>query len=424
MPDLPTFTYDVFISYSHADEDWVCNTLLRRLEKAGLRVCIDYRDFVPGKPALINMQDAVNDSRFTLLIITPNWVKSEWALYESLLVRTKDPAGLQRRTIPLRLEVCDLPDFISNITWVDFTRPDRLEIAWTQLLTALGAPPIHKAPPTVSKKAPRLAPTILTISTPICTELVRIPAGDFLMGSDPAMDDKANDDEKPQHRVYLPDFYIGKVPVTNAQFETFLKASGHQTTAEIEGSGWGWTGSKWDRVKGANWRHPAGPKTGIAQKADHPVVQVSWDDAVAFCRWLSEATGQEFRLPTEAEWEKAARGTKGRLYPWGNEPPDKTRCNFELRDTVPVGKYPPGATPDFGVLDLAGNVWEWCSDWYDADYYTNSPEDSPPGPEEGQVRALRGGSWYFLLRFVRAAVRGWYSPDLRDAYLGFRCACS
>ena len=123
-------------------------------------------------------------------------------------------------------------------------------------------------------------------------------------------------------------------------------------------------------MKGADWRHPRGPGTDIAQKADHPVVQVSWADAVAFCRWLGEA----FRLPTEAEWEKAARGlvvgaatrpigqsARGRIYPWGDEPPDANRCNFarNIGDTTPVGQYGRGATPDYGVLDLAGNVWEW-----------------------------------------------------------------
>ena len=147
MVEAQEYRYDVFISYSHADEAWAEGTLLPRLEGAGLRVCIDFRDFLPGKPALINMQDTVRDSRFTLLALTPDWVKSEWTLFESLLSRTKDPAGLQRRTIPLLLQACDLPDLIAMITWVDFTRSDRLEIAWRQLLTGLGVPPEPVAAP-------------------------------------------------------------------------------------------------------------------------------------------------------------------------------------------------------------------------------------------------------------------------------------
>jgi hypothetical protein len=146
MNEQTEYAYDVFISYSHDDEEWVMGTLLPRLEEAGLRVCIDYRDFVAGKPALVNMQDAAKNSRHTVLVLTPAWVESEWTFYESLLTRTSDPAGLQRRTVPLRLQPCELPEFISMLTWVDFTRPDRLDIAWTQLLTALGAPPVQEAP--------------------------------------------------------------------------------------------------------------------------------------------------------------------------------------------------------------------------------------------------------------------------------------
>jgi tetratricopeptide (TPR) repeat protein len=136
----------VFISYSHKDEAWVTQTLLPRLEKAELRVCIDYRDFAPGRPALLNMQDAAEDSRYTLLVMTPAWVASEWTLFESLLTRTSDPAGLQRRTIPVRLEECEIPKFIAMLTYVDFARPDRLDVAWTMLLTALGAPPPPEPP--------------------------------------------------------------------------------------------------------------------------------------------------------------------------------------------------------------------------------------------------------------------------------------
>ncbi|HSN75585.1 MAG TPA: TIR domain-containing protein [Anaerolineae bacterium] len=144
------FAFDVFISYSHADEEWVEHTLLPTLERAGLRVCVDFRDFVAGKPALLNMQDAVKTSRHTLLILTEHWVASQWTLYEAILARTKDPAGLQRRTIPVRLEACDLPESISMLTWVDFTRPARHEIAWRQLLTAVGRPPAQQTvePPT------------------------------------------------------------------------------------------------------------------------------------------------------------------------------------------------------------------------------------------------------------------------------------
>jgi hypothetical protein len=143
MSEQTEYAYDVFISYSHQDEEWVTGMLLPRLEEAGLRVCIDFRDFVAGKPALLNMQDAALDSRHTVLVSTPAWMDSQWTLLEGLLTRTDDPAGLRLRTGPLLLEPCDLPPFISMLTWVDFSRADRLDIAWTQLLTALGAPLGH-----------------------------------------------------------------------------------------------------------------------------------------------------------------------------------------------------------------------------------------------------------------------------------------
>jgi hypothetical protein len=138
MSEERAYKYDVFVSYSHDDEDWVEKTLLPRLEGAGLRVCIDFRDFVPGKAALLNMQDAARDSRHTVLVLTQSWVDSEWALYEGVLARSSDPAGLQRRTVPLLLHRCELPEFVSALTYVDFTRPGREAVAWQQLLLGLG----------------------------------------------------------------------------------------------------------------------------------------------------------------------------------------------------------------------------------------------------------------------------------------------
>lgn len=133
-------------------------------------------------------------------------------------------------------------------------------------------------------------------------ELVRVPAGEFLMGSDKAKDKRAHEDELPQHRVYLDEYFIGKYPVTVAQFAAFVKATNYKTTAEQQGSSYVYTGSTWEVVEGTNWRHPRGPKSDVSQKQDHPVTCVSWDDAMAFCKWLSEASGREVRLPSEAQW--------------------------------------------------------------------------------------------------------------------------
>jgi iron(II)-dependent oxidoreductase len=191
--------------------------------------------------------------------------------------------------------------------------------------------------------------------------------------------------------VHLDAYYVDKVPVTNALYERFMRAAGH-------GAPLYWTDSKWN---------------GTTQ----PVVGVTWHDADAYCKWAGK------RLPTEAEWEKAARGTDGRKYPWGDQW-EASRANSlesNIGKTTPVGSYPSGASP-YGALDMAGNVWQWVADWYDANYYLRSPERNPRGPDSGQYRVLRGGSWYSLPISLRAASRNNSTPDARHSVIGFRCA--
>ncbi|MBM3235344.1 formylglycine-generating enzyme family protein [Candidatus Poribacteria bacterium] len=233
-------------------------------------------------------------------------------------------------------------------------------------------------------------------------EMILIPAGEFIMGtSDEQIKELLRQfsswkrewfaDEQPQHRVYLDDFYIDKYPVTNAQFEQFVKATGYKVNSD--------------------WR-----AYYTKGKEKHPVVNVSWNDANAYCKWAGK------RLPTEAEWEKAARGTDGRIWPWGNAW-DKSKCNSAeggLGITTPVGSYPAGASP-YGVMDMAGNVWEWCADWYDEDYYRFSPARNPQGPSSGTTwRVLRGGSWNNFLITVGVANRLGSNPVIWDCSFGFR----
>ncbi len=226
------------------------------------------------------------------------------------------------------------------------------------------------------------------------------------------------DNEKPLHDVYLEGYWMGKTEVTVGQFRAFLKAKKHETEAEKSG--------------GANtWEN-----TGFKQGDNHPVVYVSWNDAVEYCRWLSEKTGLDFKLPTEAQWEKAARGTNSFKYPWGNHDPfykGKWYANYAAHDswdkrgedsseyTAPVGSYPGGASP-YGLLDMAGNVWEWCSDWYKSDYYKDkdSPKKNPTGPNSGTYRVVRGGGWGDFARGLRCAFRGYGMPSIRYYNVGFR----
>ena len=253
----------------------------------------------------------------------------------------------------------------------------------------------------------------------VTMDFARVPAGPFLMGS--AESDKdAGAYEKPQHKVTLDEFLIGQTLVTNAQFSAFVKASGYKTTAEQKGSGIAYNGKTWVDTKGANWLHPRGPASTIDGKGDYPVVQISMDDAVAFCEWAGKATGQNMQLPTEAQWEKAARGTDGALYPWGNTPPNPSHANYNMDkgDTTPVGEYSPQGDSPYGLADMAGNTWEWTSTIYKA-----YPYDATDGREDAasrEVRVLRGGAYYFEAKFMRSAGRATDKPDTHNDLDGFR----
>ena len=290
-------------------------------------------------------------------------------------------------------------------------------------------PPTSTTAPAKVVLSPNLS--LLVLAPGVNLELVRVPAGPFLMGSDKTKDSQAYDEELPQHSLTLGDYYIGKYEVTNTQFLAFVQATGHKTTAEKEGSGFVWTGTEWKDTKGADWRHPRGPDTNIDQKAQHPVVQVSWHDAIAFCDWLSKVSGRKVTLPSEPEWEKAARGADGRIYPWGNDAPTKDLLNFNrnVGDTTPVGQYSPKGDSPYGVADMAGNAWEWTRSLWGKD--VNTPEFKYPyvagdGREdlnagEDVRRVVRGGSWANAVVNARCAVR---IRDLPDGnffdYGGFR----
>ncbi|MCP9471826.1 MAG: formylglycine-generating enzyme family protein [Nitrospira sp.] len=229
--------------------------------------------------------------------------------------------------------------------------------------------------------------------------MIIIPAGEFLMGSP---EGQGRPDEWPQRSVYLDAFEIDQVEVTNERYMRFVKATGHRPPPDPFGTG---------------------PLQSIKGLEQLPVVQTTWYDATAYCTWAQK------RLPTEAEWEKAARGTDGRLYPWGNDPPTPRRANFDRewdgqRTLHAVGSLPEGDSP-YGVKDMAGNAREWVADWYEADYYAQAPNRNPQGPEKkGVVRSIRGGSWHSPANDVRAAARGRGGFALQTHGTGFRCARS
>jgi formylglycine-generating enzyme required for sulfatase activity len=208
---------------------------------------------------------------------------------------------------------------------------------------------------------------------------VFVPAGEFIMGS-PRDEPLAKPDEHPEHRVYLDAFWIDQTEVTNAMFSAFLNDLGNQDT---EGTPWLFT-----RVTDPIIEYEADEWQPRAGLEDHPVVNVTWGGAEAYCEWAGR------RLPTEAEWEKAARGPDGALYPWGDAAPSCELANHDgfgcmVRHTTPVGSYPEGQSP-YGALDMSGNAWELVADYYAPDYYVNSPDENPTGPEVGDAHVLRG----------------------------------
>jgi len=221
-------------------------------------------------------------------------------------------------------------------------------------------------------------------------QMVLVPAGKFTRGSN------LGDDEKPVRQIYLNAFYMDKYEVTVGQYARYLEAT--------------------DMEEPPDWSIMNQP-----QHQRRPVVNVSWEDAVNYCKWKGK------RLPTEAEWEKAARGTDGRIYPWGNEAPTRLHANYGRKDwddhhaLAPVGSFEAGKSP-YGIYDMAGNAWEWVFDWYDHDYYKKSPEKNPIGPAKGDGKVVRGGSWLYVSEFLRSAHRFDAQPTNRLFGYGFRCA--
>jgi formylglycine-generating enzyme required for sulfatase activity len=281
----------------------------------------------------------------------------------------------------------------------------------------------HTPSPTMT---PTLSPGSTLVSEVDGMVMVYVPEGSFLMGSNAEELDYAIDickeysgygwrtwfsQEIPQHEVYLDAFWIDKTEVTNAMYAVFLNEMGNQSEGGVT-----WLHMDDNDVRIGKDNGNCQPHSGYA---DHPVVEVRWSGAAAYCEWAGR------RLPTEAEWEKAARGDDGRIYPWGNTDPTCSLAQYSECGgrTVPAGSYPAGASP-YGALDMAGNVWEWVADWWNFYYYDTSPGSNPIGPETGIPRVMRGGSWYENPSYIRSAYRTRLQPVISQEYLGFRCARS
>ena len=251
-------------------------------------------------------------------------------------------------------------------------------------------------PATTAKPEPRQVTQDREITGKDGAPMVLIPAGEFWMGSPDGEGDK---DEHPRHRVSLDAYSMDKFEVTVSRYAKFLQLTGRRDP------------QYWNQVN-------------TSKHSNLPVVGVDWHDAEAYCQWAGK------RLPTEAEWEKAARGTDGRTYPWGNGQPTPKLANFNNKMYVknayderlaPVDSYETGTSP-YGIHHMAGNVWEWTADWYGDQYYAKNPPKNPQGPSKGDSKVIRGGSWDIEPGDVRSAVRLWFSPAYWNFLIGFRCA--
>jgi formylglycine-generating enzyme required for sulfatase activity len=305
----------------------------------------------------------------------------------TLAVRTTEAmydGWVQENLLPL------LPDWVQR-PWVAFAQGEQPTSPLVQPASPVSQPD-SPLPTPDAEPAPRGADRVQL------PEMVYVPPGWFLMGSDKRRDPQARDNELPQHWVWLDGYWIGKYPITNEQYAAFVRASGHEVPDD--------------------WTDGVIPR----QKEHHPVGGISWHDAQAYCKWLGAAAGRPFRLPTEAEWEKAARGSDGRVYPWGLHP-DPRRANYAdtgIRDTSAIGQFPLGVSP-YGCHDMAGNVWEWTNS-LDKPYPYNAADG-----REGTgswLRVLRGGTYLDSAQRVRCASRRRDDPYDRDGYFGFRVVLS
>ncbi len=451
-PRLERGLRQVFISHAHQDANFA-HRLAKDLQKHGWRVWIAPDSIRPGEKWGEAIDRGLSESGIFIAVLTPASVQSRWVKNETYVAIELESKG-HIRFVPLDVERCDVPGLWSVYQRVSFLGgyADGLKSLLADL-EQTGQLPAEKPtaspePPQVAGSAdekpatrkPALAPRLAAIFARLLRQrslligagavalvalvalvvviaakkdgmvMVYVPAGEFLMGSTDAdidailagcKDCKRDGyiSEQPQHKVYLDAFWIDKTEVTNAQYKKCVQAGACKASAYASDS---------------------------TYNADtQPVVGVDWSNAQAYCQWAGR------QLPTEAQWEKAARGTDGRIYPWGNQ---AATCEYAVMDDGSgvgcgkgnaawlVGSKPKGASP-YGALDMAGNVWEWVADWYDSQYYASSPPRNPQGPSSGEYRVLRGGSSDDVARHVRGAYRVVSHPWLWYTYWGFRCVC-
>ena len=397
----------VFVSHHHSrKEDAFTARLVTDLEAAGADVWVDTSG-IASDDFVKKINEGLADRQWLVLVMTPEAVASPWVQREVNVALSEHTAGRMRGVLPLMMQPCkeqNLPMLWRTLYRYDATR--NYASARDGLLQALGlqvsTAQQPQRPPAAVNVPDRLTPRLVQLGFAVYrrggTECIvppmsDVPAGPFLMGSDRRKDKSAFDDEKPRHSVTLAAFQIARYPVTVAEFVCFVSAG--QRMPE-------------------NWRVQL-------SKLDHPVVYVSWHAAMSYATWLAKVTRQPWRLPSEAEWEKAARGTNGQVYPWGDTF-ESSLCNSSESGTgatTPVGSYSGGMSP-CGALDMSGNVFEWTSSLIQP--YPYYASDDTEQTELTGVRVLRGGSWRSSGGHARAAYRNRHNPESSSSAVGFRLA--
>ncbi|HET6976340.1 MAG TPA: SUMF1/EgtB/PvdO family nonheme iron enzyme [Pyrinomonadaceae bacterium] len=386
----------IFLSHNHADKPFV-RKLASDLTKSGVKVWLDEAEILIGDSLIEKIGAGIETTAFLGAVLSTNSVGSSWVKKELEIALNEEIDGKRRKVLPILIEDCAVPSFLKGKLYADFRRPDSYKLEFNKLLKSLGIS------------------VDLSQNTPFEPETVLIPKGSFLMGSDPAIDPLAEADEQPQHELFLDYYYLGKTPVTNGQFAEYVR----QTNKIPER----WKGFDYDPQKGI--------RPGLENR---PVVWISWYDAADYCAWLSAETGKKYKLPSEAEWEKGARGTDGLIYPWGNRYSAELARNADTdlidhtETSVDVDSYHRGASP-YGLLHMAGNVQEWTSSLWGENPKTSFPYPYDPGDgredlsaPENIGRVVRGGSWMHRSQSIRCAYRNGSHPNIPGAYIGFRVA--
>lgn len=410
----------VFLCHAKEDKPQV-RELYRRLHADGIEVWLDERSLLPGQDWKVEIPKAVRESDVVIVCMSPVSARKEGFVQAeinfALDMALQKPEGTIY-IVPAKLEKCEVPDKLSRWQWVNLFEDANdgyemlmlsLKLRAKNLGASLVPPPPQKEPARTASSQPQIQKVSLPSSTKIVAaanqrklevytlanmEFVLVPKGKFIMGG-------TVDNEKPKGGIDIPyDYWMARFPVTNAQYNDFIAPVKAKHPVE-----------NWSKIK------------------DHPVVNVTWNHAMSFCMWLNDEFAHElpdgytFRLPTEAEWEKAARGVNGLEYPWGNVfDPTRANCKGFAQTTTPVGQFSPRGDSPFGCADMAGNVWEWCHSLYKP--YPYKAGDGREDETVAESRVLRGGSWANDRNAARCAYRGNVDPANFGSVSGFRVSAS